>query len=311
VITVEAERQRALSLGAFAHLRKPVNNDQIVRTFDRISAFAEAGPRKLLLVEDDQVQRMSLVELIGNGDVTTTAVATGEEALKKVETEKFDCLVLDLKLPDMSGFELIDRLQSDSARSELPIIIYTGKELTRKEEIQLKRVAASIIIKQADSPERLLAETSLFLHRVEANMPPTQRKMLEDVQRKNPVLAGRKVLIVDDDVRNIFALTSVLERYDLTVMYAEDGRQGIELLKQHPEIDVVLMDIMMPEMDGYETIRYIRRIEKYRDLPIIALTAKAMQADREECLRMGATEYLSKPVDTDQLLSALRIWLAR
>jgi HAMP domain-containing protein/CheY-like chemotaxis protein/signal transduction histidine kinase len=310
VISVDDERQRALSLGAFAHVKKPISNDQLTNTFDRIIAFQEGGPRKLLLVEDDDVQRMSLVELIGNGDVTTTAVATGEEALNRVENEKFDCMVLDLKLPDMSGFELIDRLQNSGARPDLPIIIYTGKELTRKEEVQLKRVAASIIIKQADSPERLLAETSLFLHRVEANMPAMQRRLLEGIQRKHPVLSGRKVLIVDDDVRNIFALTSVLERYDMTVLYAENGKQGIDLLRQNPDVDVVLMDIMMPEMDGYETIQFIRRMEEYRDLPIIALTAKAMQADREECLRAGATEYLSKPVDTDQLLSALRIWLA-
>jgi len=308
IITVEAHRRRALRQGAFTHLQKPVSNEDLTGTFEHIAAFAEKQARKLLVVEDDDVQRMSVVELIGNGDVNTTAVATGEEALSRLAQEKFDCMVLDLKLPDMSGIELIEKLQSNG-RSDLPIIVYTGKELTRKEERQLKRIATSIIIKEADSPERLLAETSLFLHRVEANLPEPKRRMIEQTHRKDPVLVGRKVLIVDDDVRNIFALTSALEACNITVLHAENGQQGIDLLKATPGIEAVLMDIMMPEMDGYEAISAIREIEQFKQLPIIALTAKAMKADRDHCLEVGASDYIAKPLDIDQLLSLLRVWL--
>ena len=228
-----------------------------------------------------------------------------------LKQERFDCMVLDLKLPDMTGFELIENLQKENGGADLPIIVYTGKELTRKEELRLRRVAASIIIKQADSPERLLAETALFLHRVESNLPESQRRMLEQVRRRDPALAGRKVLIVDDDVRNIFALTSTLESYNLNVLHAENGREGIKLLKANPGINAVLMDIMMPEMDGYEAISAIRQMEEFQQLPIIALTAKAMKADRDHCLEVGASDYISKPLDIDQLLSLLRAWLSR
>jgi CheY-like chemotaxis protein/signal transduction histidine kinase len=310
IITVEEHRRRALRQGALTHLQKPVSNEDLTKTFDEINAFAERGARKLLVVEDDDVQRMSVVELIGNGDVNTTAVGTGQEALNMLEYEKFDCLVLDLKLPDMSGFELIEKLQTNG-RSDLPIIVYTGKELTRKEELHLKRVARSIIIKEADSPERLLAETALFLHRVEANLPEPKRRMIEQLSRKDPVLAGRKVLIVDDDVRNIFALTSALEGYNMNVVHAENGQEGLNLLKATPGIEAVLMDIMMPEMDGYEAISAIRQMEEFKQLPIIALTAKAMKADRDHCLEVGASDYISKPLDIDQLLSLLRVWLYR
>jgi HAMP domain-containing protein/CheY-like chemotaxis protein/signal transduction histidine kinase len=311
IISVEAHRRRALRQGAFTHLQKPVSNEDLVRTFDQLTAFAERGPRKLLVVEDDDVQRMSVVELIGNGDVNTTAVGTGREALSKLNDERFDCMVLDLKLPDMTGFELIEKLQKELGRSDLPIIVYTGKELTRKEELHLRRVAASVIIKEADSPERLLAETALFLHRVEANLPEPKRRMLEQLKRRDPVLAGRTVLIVDDDVRNIFALTSTLESYNMSVVHAENGEEGIKLLKATGGIEAVLMDIMMPEMDGYEAISAIRQMEEFKQLPIIALTAKAMKADRDHCLEVGASDYISKPLDIDQLLSLLRVWLSR
>jgi CheY-like chemotaxis protein len=205
---------------------------------------------------------------------------------------------------------LIEQLQTDPARSDLPIIVYTGKELTRKEEMLLRRVATSVIIKEADSPERLLAETALFLHRVEANLPEPQRRMLEQLNRRDPVLAGRKVLIVDDDVRNIFALTSALESYNMKVLHAENGQRAIELLKATPAIEAVLMDIMMPEMDGYEAISEIRKMDNFKALPIIALTAKAMKADRDHCLEVGASDYISKPLDIDQLFSLLRVWLS-
>jgi HAMP domain-containing protein/CheY-like chemotaxis protein len=310
VISVEQQRRRALRQGAVGHLHKPVRNEELAVTFDSIASFAARNARKLLVVEDDDVQRMSVVELIGNGDVNTTAVATGQEALNKLQQEEFDCVVLDLKLPDMTGFELIEKLQTNG-RSNIPIIIYTGKELTRKEERHLKQVATSIIIKEADSPERLLAETALFLHRVEANLPEPKRRMIEQLNRKDPMLAGRKVLVVDDDVRNIFALTSALEAYNMNVVHAENGQKGIDLLKATAGIEAVLMDIMMPEMDGYEAISAIRDMEEFRKLPIIALTAKAMKADRDHCLAVGASDYISKPLDIDQLLSLLRVWLYR
>jgi HAMP domain-containing protein/signal transduction histidine kinase/DNA-binding response OmpR family regulator len=311
IISVEEERQRALKQGAINHVQKPVSHEELHKAFDGIRDFAERRIRKLLVVEDDDVQRMSVVELIGNGDVHTTAVATGEEALTLLKGERFDCMVLDLRLPDMSGFDLIEKLQTDLGRYDLPIIVYTGKELTRKEELHLKKVADAIIVKEANSPERLLAETALFLHRVEANLPEPKRRMLEKFHRTDPVLAGRKVLVVDDDVRNIFALTSALEAHRVEVVHAENGQEGIDLLKATPDIEAVLMDIMMPEMDGYEAITAIRQMEEFKDLPIIALTAKAMKADRDHCLEVGASDYISKPLDIDQLLSLLRVWLYR
>ncbi|HEX5703290.1 MAG TPA: HAMP domain-containing protein [Pyrinomonadaceae bacterium] len=311
IITVEEQRRRALRQGASTLLKKPVTNVDLAQTFDHINDFLARDARELLLVEDDDAQRMSLIELIGNGDVRTTAVATGQEALRRLKEKRFDCMVLDLKLPDMTGFELIEQLQGDPTRANIPIIVYTGKELTRKEEVHLRRVAASVIIKEADSPERLLAETALFLHRVEANLPEPKRRMLEQLKRRDPVLADRKVLIVDDDVRNIFALTSALEAYNMKVVHAENGQKGIDLLKASPGIEAVLMDIMMPEMDGYEAISEIRKMDNFKSLPIIALTAKAMKADRDHCLEVGASDYISKPLDIDQLFSLLRVWLSR
>jgi hypothetical protein len=309
IISGVEQRRRALQLGAFTHLQKPLTRDELAGAFDNISAFMKKGVRRLLVVEDDDAQRMGIVDLIGNGDVVTTAVPTGEEALGALKDEQFDCMVLDLKLPDMTGFELIEKIQTDLGRNDLPIIVYTGKELSSKEETQLRKVADAIIVKEANSPERLLAETALFLHRVEANLPEPKRKMLEQLHRRDPVLARKKVLIVDDDVRNIFALTSALESHEMDVIHAENGKDAVNLLKENPDVDVVLMDIMMPEMDGYETTQEMRKIDEFKDLPIIALTAKAMKTDREKCIRAGASDYISKPLDVDQLLSLLRVWL--
>ncbi len=309
IISGEEQQQRARHFGAITHLQKPVSRDDLASAFDHIADFADRRVRRLLIVEDDDTQRMSIVELIGNGDVLTTAVATGGEALEALRAEHFDCMVLDLKLPDMSGFDLIDKVQRELQRPDLPIIIYTGKELTPKEETQLRKVSDAIIVKEASSPERLLSETALFLHRVEANLPEPKRRMLEQLHRRDPVLAGRRVLIVDDDVRNIFALTSALESHNMEVVHAENGREGIDLLKEAEGIEVVLMDIMMPGMDGYEAIQEIRSAARFKHLPIIALTAKAMKADRDRCIEAGASDYISKPLDIDQLLSLLRVWL--
>jgi CheY-like chemotaxis protein/HAMP domain-containing protein len=311
IITADDRECQPRKLGALTHLRKPVTREQLIESFDKIAAFAQRKIKHLLVVEDDDTQRMSIVELIGEGDVHTTAVATGTEALVELQNRQFDCMVLDLRLPDMSGFDLIERIQKELDQVDLPIIVYTGKELTEKEETQLRMVADAIVIKEANSPERLLAETSLFLHRVETSLPEPKRRMLEQLMRRDPVLEGRKVLIVDDDVRNIFALTSALEGYRMEVLRAENGREGIEMLEQNPDIDIVLMDIMMPEMDGYETMQAIRQIDRFNNLPIIALTAKAMKADRDKCIEAGASDYIAKPLDMDQLLSMLRVWLYR
>ena len=222
-----------------------------------------------------------------------------------------ECCVLDLKLPDMSGFELLEQIQSDAGLRETPVVVFTGKDLTDVEEGKLRAVAKSVVLKDVQSPERLFDETALFLHRVVADLPESKRTMLERLHGSNEVLRGRQVLVVDDDARNIFALTSVLENQDMHVLTATNGRQAIELIETTPGLSVVLMDIMMPEMDGYETMREIRKNSAYRTLPILALTAKAMKGDREKCLQAGASDYIAKPVNTDQLLSLLRVWLYR
>ena len=311
IMTVEEGQQRSLQLGAIAYLQKPLTSETISKALVKIKGFVERQVKNLLVVEDDDTQRHSIVELIGNSDVSTTAVATGAEALEAIRTQHFDCLVLDLGLPDMTGFELIDQIKLLPNGKTLPIIVYTGREISKAQETELRRIAETIIIKDVRSPERLLDETALFLHRVQANLPAPKRQILEQLHSIDYLLAGKKALIVDDDMRNIFALTSMLERYQMQVLYAENGREGITLLGNTPDIDVVLMDVMMPEMDGYETTSLIRQKDQFKSLPIIALTAKAMQGDREKCLEAGASDYITKPVDTEQLLSLLRVWLYR
>ncbi|MCU1245099.1 MAG: sensor hybrid histidine kinase, partial [Acidobacteria bacterium] len=237
---------------------------------------------------------------------------SGQEALELLRERRFDCMVLDLGLPDMNGFEFISRLKSDLDINDVPIVVYTGRDLTRKEETELKRMAEAIIIKDVRSPERLLDETALFLHRVEANLPAHKRQLLEQLHESDPVLAGKTALIVDDDMRNIYALTSLLERHKMKVLFAESGAEGISQIQQHAgELDVVLMDVMMPEMDGYEAMRRIRSMEEFKNLPMIALTAKAMKGDREKCMEAGASDYITKPIDAQQLVSLLRVWLYR
>ncbi|HEY8607592.1 MAG TPA: HAMP domain-containing protein [Noviherbaspirillum sp.] len=309
VMTNLKERERVLRQGAISYLHKPVNRDRLQEEFSRIQQFLIRGKRSLLVVEDDPAQRESIIELIGAGDVHIVAVGTGKEALDALQAAHFDCMVLDLTLPDISGFDLLGRIGDDAALRDLPIVVYTAKDLNRKEVAQLKRIAKTIVVKDARSPERLLDETALFLHRSPTSLPEMQRRMLEDIQLADGGLAGRKVLIVDDDLRNIFALSSVLERQQMQVLFAENGKDGIEVLEKDPGIEIVLMDIMMPEMDGYDTMRAIRAIPKFRSLPIITLTAKAMKGDRDKCLAAGASDYITKPVDVAQLLSLMRIWL--
>ncbi|MEH1852508.1 MAG: response regulator [Nostoc sp.] len=311
ILSVDERQQRGLNLGAITYLQKPVSPEALTQVLTEIKGFIERQVKNLLIVEDDPVQAQSIIELIGNGDVQSTAVGTGAEALSILRSHHFDCMVMDLGLPDMSGFALIEQIKLEPRLLKLPIIVYTGKELSRQEETQLRGLAETIIIKNVRSPERLLDETALFLHRVQANLPPPKRQILEQLHQNDPVLANRKILIVDDDLRNIFALTSFLESYQMQVLFAENGRDGIEKLQTNPDINIVLMDIMMPEMDGYETTRAIRQQQQFRSLPIIALTAKAMPGDKEKCIEAGASDYITKPVDTEQLLSLLRVWLYR
>lgn len=309
IMSVEEGRQRSLQLGAIAHLQKPISREDLSQTLTQIRDFVDRPVKNLLIIEDDERQRHSIVELIGNGDVQSTAVGTGAGALELLKTDRFDCVVLDLGLPDIDGFSLIEQIKQQPDLGYLPIIIYTGKQLTPQEETRLRQLSDTIIIKDVQSPERLLDETALFLHRLQENLPASQRQMLQQSQQNDPILVGKTVLIVDDDVRNIFALTSLLERYQMQVLYAENGRDGLAVLQANPNVDLILMDIMMPEMDGYEATESIRQIEQFKLLPIVALTAKAMQGDRDKCLEAGASDYITKPVDTEQLLSLLRVWL--
>ncbi|MFS2017504.1 response regulator [Massilia sp. CT11-108] len=303
------ERERALRQGAISYINKPVSREMLQEEFKRIQKFLMGGKRSLLVVEDDMAQRESIVGLIGDSDVRIVTAEDGKAALEALAQQHFDCMVLDLTLPDISGFDLLDQIGKQQALRDLPIVIYTAQELSRKEVTKLKRYAKTIVVKDARSPERLLDETALFLHRSQASLPETQRRMLEEIHAADGGLAGRKVLIVDDDLRNIFALSSLLERQQMQVLFAENGRDGIEVLEKDPAIEIVLMDIMMPEMDGYDTMRAIRRIPKFKSLPIITLTAKAMKGDRDKCIAAGASDYITKPVDVAQLLSMMRVWL--
>jgi CheY-like chemotaxis protein len=312
IISGVRERQQGLKAGAIAYLEKPVSKEALEDSFNKIATFIDQQVKRLLVVEDDEAQRKSMVELIADEDVEITAVASATEALDAIRQTHFDCMVLDLGLQGgTDGFQLLETVKADPAMQELPIIIYTGKELSPEEDTRLRRYAETIIVKDVKSPERLLDETALFLHRVEARLPEGKRRMLERLHNTDAVFAGKKILIVDDDVRNIFSLTSVLEGHGMEVAFAENGKDAITTLEGTSGIDLVLMDVMMPEMDGYETTRAIRERPQFRNLPIIALTAKAMKGDREKCIAAGASDYITKPVDTDQLLSLMRVWLYR
>ncbi|MEO5904451.1 MAG: response regulator, partial [Gemmatimonadaceae bacterium] len=310
IISGVERRQQGLKLGAMAYLEKPVSKEALDDAFARIATFLDDVPKHLLVVEDDENQRKAIVELIEHEDVEITAVDSAERAMSELSSNKhYDCVVLDLGLQDMSGFDFLEKVKSDPSKADLPIIVYTGKELTSAEETRVKKYAETIIVKDVRSPERLLDETALFLHRVEAKLPEQKRKMLEQLHDADAVIAGKKILVVDDDVRNIFSLTSVLEDHGMVVQFAENGKDAIKSLEDDPNVDAVLMDVMMPEMDGYETTRAIREKGQFKSLPIIALTAKAMKGDREKCIAAGASDYITKPVDTEQLLSLLRVWL--
>ncbi len=309
VISGDEHQQRALQAGAVAHLQKPVSEEALMETFDRLLGFAENRGKNVLVVEDDITQLNAMVGLIGTGEMQVTAVSSADAALLAASQQKFDCIVIDLGLPDMAGDRLIEQLRERPGSDTVPIIVYTGRELTRDDEAHLRRLSSTIIVKDGHAPERLLDELNFFLHRVEADLGPAKKLGGGDLNGTS--LLSKHVLVVDDDARNIFALEAALRSYGMHVLSAESGMQGIEILRSRNDIDIVLMDIMMPEMDGYETIRRIRAEERTSNIPIIALTAKAMKGDRDACIAAGASEYVSKPVDIDQLTSLLKICLTK
>ncbi|HSJ63936.1 MAG TPA: response regulator [Gemmatimonadaceae bacterium] len=313
IVSGHGTRQRGLRAGALAFLEKPVSKEALDDAFGRISKFIEQRVRHLLVVEDDETQRKAIVDLVGDDDIEITAVGTAAEAMETLHTRRVDCMVLDLGIGDRNGFELLEEVKSDPKHRDLPIIIYTGRSLSAAEDTALRRYAETIIVKDVKSPERLLDETALFLHRVESHLPEQKRRILEQLHSEDEVFAGKRILIVDDDVRNIFSLTSLLEQHGMEVRYAENGRDGLALLEDGGTdgFDLVLMDVMMPEMDGYEATRKIREHPEYKSLPVICLTAKAMKGDREKCIDSGASDYIVKPVDPEQLLSLMRVWLYR
>ena len=328
------DKQRGSAVGAISYLEKPVTTDALKGAFEHMKHFINRELRELLVVEDDAAQRDSIAQLIANDDVAITAVSSGEDALRALKSKRFDCMVLDLSLPDTTGLELLKKIKRQAQHKELPVVIYTSKDLSAQEERQLKKLASKIIIKDAGSAEKLLDETALFLHRVTSNLSPNQRRIVEELSLRNgsearsmPAdlpphkmakiaprsndggeLQGVKVLIVDDDVRNIFALTGLLESEGAEVYYNESGKEALTTLHETPGIGLVMMDIMMPEMDGLETTRAIRAEKQFSHLPIIALTAKALEGDREKCLEAGANEYIPKPVDNRHLLDTMKKW---
>ncbi len=309
-ISASNKSLESYKLGAIGFLRKPVSTESLEEAFKRIEDIVSNPVKKLLIVEDDETMRKSIINLMSDEHIQVTAVDSGEDAIERLKTEKFDCLILDLGLKNMTGFELLERIKKNEEMTYLPVVVYTARELTKEEDLKLQLYADSIILKGARSFERLLSETTLFLHQVESQLPEKKQEMLKRIHGREDVLSGKTILVVDDDMRNVFALTSVLESYNMTVIIGKNGREGIEKLEANSkDIDLVLMDIMMPEMDGYEAMQLIRKNKQFKKLPIIALTAKAMKDDREKCIAAGANEYLAKPVDTEKLVSLLRVWL--
>ncbi|MGC2620671.1 MAG: response regulator [Acidobacteriaceae bacterium] len=311
MLTLDDDRRHGLARGAFAFVTKPTSTEGLEAALTRIRDYSLPRRKRLMVVEDNPAEQLSIRELLGHDDIDIDVVDSGASALDKLGETTYDCVVLDLRLPDMTGFEVLDQLRDNEKLRDLPVVVFTGRELSAEEDSRLHMLARSVVVKDVESPERLLDETALFLHRVVANLPAEKQRMLDRLHQSDEALYGRKVLIVDDDVRNIFALSSVLERRGMSVLTAGTGREAIATIESTPDLAIVLMDIMMPEMDGYETMQVIRQNASLRRLPIIALTAKAMKGDREKCLEAGASEYLAKPVNTEQLLSALRMWLHR
>ena len=309
IISGYDRRKESMELGAFDFIRKPVEKDDLKNAFDKIEEFVSKKLKKLLIVEDNEAQNKAIRELIGNGDVKTFSAYSGSQAYEMMSKEHFDCIIVDLGLPDMSGFDLLEKIKTDDQLNKVPVIVYTGKDLSKDENARLMKFANTVVLKTADSQERLLDETMLFLHRVESRLPKEKQHIIRRLHKTDEVLKNKKVLVVDDDIRNIYSLTNVLEEEGTHCLTAENGKAAVKMLKENPAIEIVLMDVMMPEMDGYEATKEIRAISKFNKLPIIALTAKAMKGDREKCLNAGMSDYIAKPVNIDQLLSLMRVWL--
>jgi CheY-like chemotaxis protein len=311
VLSAEDRAETALQMGAVGYALKPATREQLQDVFQRLESKLSQKVKRVLLVEDDARQRESVARLIGDEGVEITAVAEGGQALQALSASVFDCMIIDLKLPDMTGQQLLERMASGESRSFPPVIVYTGRNLDRQEEAQLMRYSRSIIIKGARSPERLLDEVTLFLHQVEADLSSERQKMLRTARSRDKAFEGRRILVVDDDVRNIFALTSALEHKGARVEVARNGVEALAQLNRNQPYDVVLMDVMMPEMDGYTAMREIRRNPHWQKLPIIAITAKAMRDDQERCLAAGANDYLAKPIELERLFSLIRVWMPK
>ena len=309
VITGDENRRRGLALGAMTYLEKTVTTDNLNAAFDTIHYSIQPRTKKLLLVAEDESRRTSLQELLGGKGVDILAVGSGGEALATAKQTYLDGIALGLHISDISALQLVEEIQADGGPQTPPAVIFGGGKLGPEVENEIRRLSRHSVVRYADSPDRLLEETVLFLHRAHADLSDAQLEILNTIRHNDPTVTGKKVLVVDDDVRNIFALTTVLEQHNLQVLHAENGRTGIEVLLKTPDVDGVLMDIMMPEMDGYETMRAIRQIPEFRTMPIIAVTAKAMKGDRAKCIEAGASDYITKPVDLDQLFSVLRVWL--
>jgi CheY-like chemotaxis protein len=311
ILTADDGVRHGLARGAFSFVTKPASKERLTSALTRIKEFISTRRKRLLVVEDNASESLSIAQLLGHDDLDIIAAGTGAGAFAILRDQTVDCVVLDLRLPDMSGFDFLERIANDAAMSGIPVVVFTGRELSAEEDAKLRTMARSVVVKGVESPERLLDETALFLHRDVTSLPAEKQRMLERLHGSDEGLAGKTVLLVDDDARNIFALSSVLERRAMRVLTATTGSEAIALLDANPGAAIVLTDIMMPEMDGYETIRLIRSNPLFGRLPIVALTAKAMKGDREKCLEAGASDYLAKPVNTEQLLTTLRLWLHR
>ncbi|PCK03821.1 MAG: histidine kinase, partial [Alteromonadaceae bacterium] len=309
VITGRECMGESLAQGAVGFLHKPTDSEEIDNVFAIFDHYLSDRNKRILLIEDNQQYRSSLIKLLENKDVSIIEAATGKEGIKQLKNNDFDCVILDMQLPDVSGEEILRQLSQFKTKPLPPIIINTGKELSEDLFKELNKYTEEIIIKGTESAERLLDEVTLFLHQAESNLPDNQRKTLQMLHDDSVALQGYTVLMVDDDLRNCFALTNLLEGHGLEVIVAENGQVALDRLAQHPQIDLVLMDIMMPVMDGYEAIEKIRAQEQYLNLPIIALTAKAMAEDKRRCLEIGASDYMNKPIDNDRLLSLIKVTL--
>jgi CheY-like chemotaxis protein len=311
VISVEDESIRSQRQGVVAFVNKPATRDALEDAFVRLGEAMVPRVKNVLVVESDPEKLRAITEVVEADGVVVKTASSGSEALNTVQSGSFDCIVLSRALSDMRGLDLAEQIETAAGRRQPPIVLYTDRDLEEDEQRRLGRLSGNMVLKQANSLDRLLDEVSLFLHYVEAVLPESKRRMLQHVRKADDILAGKRALIVDDDMRNIFALTSILENHKIEPLSAENGRDAIEMLQKDPNIDIVLMDVMMPEMDGYETMRKIRQMRRFQNLPVIGITAKAMPEDRDKCIEAGASDYLAKPIDATQLVSLMRIWLYR